>query len=291
MLYVIWGIIKVILYILLAIICLLLALALLVVFFPFTYKINVESKDAIKGNVALGWLFYIFYIKIEYNNKEFSTKLKIFGIPISFGKKDKSKVEKETGIKAEDVLEAVEETAAKNVTDEASSSKVSQSGEDNNTETNQSNDEKALEESFERQEEKSKPKKKKIKKKKDNKDSILNKIKLIYAEFKDESNRAAFKVVKSEIIRILKSIRPRKYKADLRFGFEDPSFTGELLGIIALLYPKLKDDVRVIPDFENKVFEGSIYLKGRIVVCNFIFSAIRLLLNKDIKKVIKKLRK
>ena len=61
-----------------------------------------------------------------------------------------------------------------------------------------------------------------------------------------------------EIIRILKSIRPRKYKAELRFGFEDPSLTGELLGIIALLYPKLKDDVRVIPDFENKVFEGSI---------------------------------
>ncbi len=114
------------------------------------------------------------------------------------------------------------------------------------------------------------------------KDLITKKEKL--ADFlTDKSHVNAFKKVKKEVVRLLKKLKPKKIDIKVRFGFEDPSVTGQVLGGISMFYPIFGDSVQLIPDFENQVLKGSAYLKGRIRIWHFVSMAVKLLLCKDIR--------
>lgn len=47
-------------------------------------------------------------------------------------------------------------------------------------------------------------------------------------------------------------------EAVLRYGFDDPSYTGKVLAALAVLYPFMSEDTEILPDFEHKVFQGDL---------------------------------
>lgn len=90
---------------------------------------------------------------------------------------------------------------------------------------------------------------------------------------------------------LLKHTKPRKLKGYLEFGFKDPAATGYAMALYGILSSVWNPDIIVKPDFEKQVLSCNIMIKGKIRVCHFIRAALRLLLSKDVRHVIRDIKK
>jgi len=88
----------------------------------------------------------------------------------------------------------------------------------------------------------------------------------------------------------LKHIRPRKMKVKAVIGFDNPDTTGKIYGFLCMLYPYYGNDIHIIPDFENKVLEVDLFIRGRIYICTLLWHGLRILLHKKLFKVIHKFK-
>ena len=109
----------------------------------------------------------------------------------------------------------------------------------------------------------------------------------------DESNRSAFSHGCAEIRYLLRHSGPRKLKADLTFATGDPARTGQLLGVICIFPVIYRNEVSIVPDFETDDFyiRGTFSVKGRIRLVHALGSGIRIWRDKNIRKIIRKIRK
>ena len=121
---------------------------------------------------------------------------------------------------------------------------------------------------------------KKLQNIKDKKDGVM-------AILFDPKNRPAFLKLKRELFRILRHLKPLRLEGKLYFGFEDPAATGYALGALSLLYPVYEDHVALYPDFEAKKLEGELYIYDRIRLSVFVAAAIRIILDKDIRRIVR----
>ncbi len=90
--------------------------------------------------------------------------------------------------------------------------------------------------------------------------------------------------------RILKSIRPRKLKADILFGTGSPDTTGYVFGIYGMLCASLGERVLLTPDFERAVLEGELYAAGYITVFKLLWNGLLVALDKRLWELIDKLK-
>lgn len=121
--------------------------------------------------------------------------------------------------------------------------------------------------------------------------SVLNQISYYRRLIESDVFQQSLKLCKGELMSVLKSLKPQKFEANLIVGMEDPAATGEILAIWGMLYPFIGEHVNIAGDFENNRMEGYVLLKGKIKVITFVRAAIRIYFNKDIKKLIKLLKK
>ena len=106
--------------------------------------------------------------------------------------------------------------------------------------------------------------------------------------------KKTFAFLKKEVIKLLKHILPRRCKGYIKFGFEEPDKTGKIYGYVAILYGisgKRLKKFDVIPEFERKVLEGNIDIKGHIRLIHVLILAIKVLLNRNIWIIKKKFDK
>lgn len=107
----------------------------------------------------------------------------------------------------------------------------------------------------------------------------------------DEVHQGAFKKTMSELKRLLSVLWPGKITGNVRFGFDDPYLTGKTLAVLGILYPCWAKKLSVTPEFEKKVLEGDIFIKGKIRAGSFVRVGIALLLNKQVRRTIRDIRK
>lgn len=107
----------------------------------------------------------------------------------------------------------------------------------------------------------------------------------------DAGNREAMALLYNKLIRLLKSIRPRKVSGHMDYGSDDPAKTGEFLMRAGMLYPLYGRSIIVNPDFENKVLAFDIMLKGRIYLCVVAKILVQLYFNKKVKRFIHIMKK
>ncbi len=106
----------------------------------------------------------------------------------------------------------------------------------------------------------------------------------------DDNTKEAFGFLKKETFILLKHIRPRRIKGYVHFGFDDPSYTGNLLGLIYMILRGSPKEFRINPDFENKVFDGEIHAKGRVQCYLLLIIGIRLYKNDNLKLLLERRR-
>lgn len=122
------------------------------------------------------------------------------------------------------------------------------------------------------------------------KDEIMVKVRKIQKLLKLDATKHAIKSVFQYLKQILKHIAPRKYHGKVHFGMDDPAATGQVLGVFGALMPLYRDHILVRPDFENKVMEGELHIKGRIRIGFFAIIAVKALLNRDLMKTVKRVK-
>ena len=270
----------------------------------------VPIRYAGKGNVAenhlvysikAGWLFRFLYFDVKGNDGEGLATFRVLGIPI---KKIKIPAEKKANTGEEQIKETEQKKSSgeERVQDSKSKEKNKKETEkDENPEEEQMESQKAtFKDNAGSEEKKSLIKKIKelINRIKDKIQNItrktqgfINKIVEVKRFITAKSTKRAYNYGKNIIIKLLRHIRPRKIKANVTFGMGEPDGTGKILGYLAIIFPVLRMNpkrIQIYPDFQKKIIEGDVMLKGHIILGVVIIYALKFYFNKDIHGIIKK---
>lgn len=119
---------------------------------------------------------------------------------------------------------------------------------------------------------------------------LMEKREEILAFLGDEAHRSAYRIVKKEGIRLLRHTVPRHLRLSVYFGFADPYHTGQALAGLAVLYPFVPGEIRVIPDFERRVCRGRAQADGRLYAVHFAFAAFQVLRRRAVRQTYRDIR-
>ncbi len=119
---------------------------------------------------------------------------------------------------------------------------------------------------------------------------ILRNIQYYTEVLKSETFRRVWGVSKKQLLRIFRMLRPQVCRINLLAGTGDPAGAGQILAIYGILYPLIGNNVVIEADFDNKVIEGDLFIKGRVRMLVFFIAAARLLVDKNIWRLLKMLK-
>lgn len=283
-------ILKIIGITLLSVLGLLLLVLLLVLFVPVCYRVRViHNPENTWGKVKVSFLFPLLLVTVEYL-KKLSYKVRVFGIAVVNSdkpKKEKQKKAKKVKKKKDKKQEPVTEPLVGSV----------QVTQPENAE--ELKDEKA---SGPKQEETASTKKKqgffekiksKISKIRETISNIIKKIKRLLHQ-KEEVQRIlskpetkkALSFIWDKLKGLLKHILPRKVKGYVAFGADDPATTGQVLGVLSVVYARTGQLLEIRPNFMEKQLECDVELKGRVQVFTLLVIAVKVFLNQELRQLI-----
>lgn len=121
--------------------------------------------------------------------------------------------------------------------------------------------------------------------------AMLDNIQYYREVMESEAFRRSWLLCKKQAVALLKELKPDKVEAELVIGTGDPAATGEILALCGMLYPLMGQKVRVLGDFERPHIEGYVYMKGKIRALPFLYAAVKVYRNKDIRILIKLFKK
>lgn len=119
--------------------------------------------------------------------------------------------------------------------------------------------------------------------------ALWKKVEEIKAFLEDDTHQSAFWKLIAEIKKLLFRMRPKQVDGKLEFGFEDPSLTGRVLAVLSMLYPYW--EVQLYPNFERKVLDGSVSVKGSARLWPAAVLAWNLLWNRDVRRTVMDIKK
>jgi hypothetical protein len=130
---------------------------------------------------------------------------------------------------------------------------------------------------------------KKSKKEDKKKESNFKDIKDIFEKVKaflnnDKYNGVILFLFK-KLLKVIKSILPTKVRLNAIIGTGDPATTGYAVGSISILYAVMDHHIKVTPDFNDKVFKGDFYVKGRIFLCIIALNGVKIILDKRVRRL------
>lgn len=275
-------ILKIIGLIVLGILGLILAILLIVLLVPVRYRAEVSYHNRIKGSAGVSWLLHILSCKIVYDT-ELDVVIRVLGFPIGREReKPFSEAEDDKDEPKETIIPVPEKALEK--TPEATEVPEEASGKADTPKSD-----KPLHIKSEKRGKKKNPfsfericdKLKRIRQKKDE----------IFSYLTDEENKKTLGLLWRQCKAIVMHILPTRIRGWLKFGFEDPYTTGQVLMYISPFYKWYSKQFQLIPVFEAAALEGDVKLKGRIRVGTVIVLGIRMMLDKNFRKLIRTMRK
>lgn len=270
---------------LLVILGILILLIGIVLFVPIRYKVagdirrTTKEKVAIHGKVT--WFCSAVRYVFSYENNRFQGELLIFG------RKRKEK----SPITLEELMEEEDEQADSDSSEAEQTEGKDSDGEQTETENSKEEQRKQADLKAVRKT------KENIFQKISNKirntvqritsfiKNIKEKLVMLKALLTDEVNKRVCKKIFAEFIKFLKHLRFRKLHTDLKYGFTDPSLTGQSFGVVCLIPVLYQYNVVITPDFETEstYIEGTFDAKGHLRICHGVMMLIRLLLEKEVR--------
>lgn len=106
-----------------------------------------------------------------------------------------------------------------------------------------------------------------------------------------EVHKNAFSRAVRELKRLLRFLRPKRLEGSIEFGFSDPSHTGYVLAGVSMIYPLIGEYMDISPDFENKVFKGSVLAEGKVRAIYFVILAWNLFFDRNVRATYRHIRK
>ncbi len=106
----------------------------------------------------------------------------------------------------------------------------------------------------------------------------------------DEQTQGLLAKGKKRLFRILKSIFPRKIHVEGRFGSGSPDITGYVFGLYTLFAGRFDRDSRLEPDFEDRIMEGLVRAKGAFNLWGIVWNGLCVLLDRRLRLTRKRLK-
>ncbi|MDO4261662.1 MAG: hypothetical protein Q4C82_06255 [Eubacteriales bacterium] len=100
-----------------------------------------------------------------------------------------------------------------------------------------------------------------------------------------EEHVRARETILRELRFLWKRSRPRRADGRLRFGFDDPSLTGQCMGLLAALSAWYPGSLDLEPEFDQTVFEGELLIKGYVQMYAPALSAFRIWRDPDVRSM------
>lgn len=133
-------------------------------------------------------------------------------------------------------------------------------------------------------------KKKNIIKNKDEKITLRKKDKRKI--IKEILDKGFFEEIFSYVRNMMKIIKPKTFKLKLSYGFDDPSITGCLSGLIYCLKEIIPTgNFDILPIFDEEILNINMDIDGRIRVGTILLMSLKFFLNKNVRKKFKNLKK
>ena len=275
---------KIIGIVILAIIALALLIILMVLFIPVRYKGKVYFKEVPDIALSVTWFFKFLSLSITYKDG-----LDIIGkvgwlFKVYSNHDDDTDTKEETEEYKSEVREIVD-TVNENKKEDISVDNTNKANVITEKKENleAENKIKALDKQEKKQSKKKKSKsnKKKSTAKKESKlDKLINKAKDIHYLLTEEENKKTLLLMLEKTKNLLVHILPKRIVGFFKFGFDDPSTTGQVLKAVAIFYPLYRDDFKIVPMFYDEIIEVDISFKGRLRVFYALYIGLILWLNK-----------
>lgn len=120
---------------------------------------------------------------------------------------------------------------------------------------------------------------------------VLKKLQSAGEFLENEENKKTISLLWRQTGKLFKHFFPRKFKGRIRFGFEDPYYTGQVLAAVSPFYALYAKSLSLEPVFGEKALEGEIHLKGHIRPAAVLFIGLRVWMNKNFRVLLKKMMK
>lgn len=120
---------------------------------------------------------------------------------------------------------------------------------------------------------------------------IVKNIKYYIRIINSDEFKKSFQLCSTQAGALLRHIRPQKIKGNLLIGTGDPASTGQVLAVYGMLYPFLGNQINVAADFEQRIVEGEMSIKGRVTLFRLIRCAWIIYFDKDLRRLIKMLKR
>ena len=319
MLLTILGILKAIGIVLLAVLGLLLLMILLILFVPLRYKVSASVPSGREGefppkdtrlDVRFSWLLHLINGGYTYNDdKGFYVRLAVFKL---FPKPEKEKKDRkdkgsenkpaaensdktETVLSEETDINGIQETDIQMTQEseaaESEEASVPETAEKPGEIPPGSGQEEHCDDSGDSSEEGHAYS---GKKRKNNKNytisSVCDKIEKVCSTLDNPIFERALKCVKKEMVRIARWIMPSGIRGSILAGTGDPYSTAQVMAGYGIIYPLLKGRLSLDADFERRIIEGELDVRGKLRLIVPVMSALRLLLNRDVRKTVKRFK-
>ena len=310
MLHILWGILKIILIVAGILAGLAAVLLLLVLFCPIRYQLSGVCKEGITvGKVGISWLFHLIWVSVAYEEKKLSYQIRILGISLEtyqkiasrFAKKTKQIRKKKTGDSLDEGDSVRSNEEHKQFEERTVVPAVKQKEDQEKEERCAPGFWKKFRLFFVQ---------------------IgrlicrifaaalrwilwiwhipvriyqgIHKIVLTISEFcgniekwkafiENERVRTALGLVFGNGKRLLKHVFPTKTQGWILFGFEDPSVTGQILAAAGMTCPIHQNRIELRPNFEEKVFESDVKIRGRVRLFVVLKEGLELYFDKNVK--------
>ena len=290
---IILNILKIIGIILASILGILLLMILVVLFCPIRYHVFGTECYNNEGNhsniiVKVSWLLHLIGLDVSINSN-ISIYLRVLFFKKKLDGKKNADIEKsatnDSGTDASENSEIVnneytdeENVYSKNINNINNTDNSDDSNDSDNTECIDNNEDVSKKQT------------------KSPKEKLL-KLEEIIQKVKDIINNPIYKEaiikIKNELINLLKAIIPYKLFLKARFSTGSPDTTGIALGILAMFPIGYQNRWKIEPDFEsdNAFIDSSFDIKGKIYLYKVLLIAIRLLIDKNCRKLYNDIRR
>lgn len=121
------------------------------------------------------------------------------------------------------------------------------------------------------------------------KDNVLDTVGY-YASLLQENKGLVLNVLKT-ILKALKTVLPRKCRINAVFGTGEADKTGFIYAAYCALEDYLPGEIIFEPVWTEKFAEGEFVLKGKVRLIHFLVAAIKIIANKNVRLLIKKIRR
>ena len=310
MLQVLLMILKILGILILVILGIILAVLLLVLFVPVRYRVDAAFDGKPGGGVLVSWLMHLVTVRVSYDGKA-TALVKVLWFRIfdktvwpaeeeSTNTADRADVQ--VGSVAEDEMDTIapiEPVSVPKTVDSANTTVTSEAA-DCSRKPESTTQRTAVSET-----QMPEVKESEVKESED-KESFISKISNAYQQIcgkvntgqekieqvrtflNDQENRKTIGLIWRQVKKLLRHVLPRKISGRVRFGFDDPATTGQILTYISPFYGLYAKTLKLEPIFEEKVLDGELQVKGHIRAATLLWIVIRVVLNKNFRVLLKK---